>query len=176
MFVHFTHNIQRENRNDFGFILDSWGDNTMWDALSLQEIMNDTVDGEEKNEVCIIKDAGRGHHAVVIAPKKTGHMRVAVAVHHRWTGTARSTGSSSLGRILSVDLLMHNGGTIRVISSHIPSAITCSCDDVELHLRDLGSLIGGLRRHMFLLGTDPNIHIDEACTVPFITGSASGSA
>lgn len=128
------------------------------------------------NEVYIIKDVGRGHHTVSVAPQKAGHMRVAVAVHHRWARTIRSTASSSLGHSLSVDLLIHNGGTIRVISSHIPSSINCPCDEVELHLRDIGSLIGGLRRHMVMLGIDTNIHIGEACTAPFTSGSGLGSA
>lgn len=137
MFAHFTHNIQR--KTNLGFVLDSWDDNTVWDAISLQEITNDTMNGEEKSEVCIIKDIGRGHHTVIISPQKIGHMRVAVVVHRRWARTLRSTDSSSLGRSLSVDLQMRNGGAIRITSSHIPSAIKCSCGEVEMLLRSATS-------------------------------------
>lgn len=169
--------MQRKNKDDLGFLLNSWDDNMMWDALSLQEVTNESYsDEDKKDEVTIIKDVGRGRRTVVIAPQKPGHMRVAVAVHHRWAKPIRSTTASSLGRSLRVDLLMRNGSTIRIITSHIPSSINCTGDEIELHLGDLGLLVGGLRRHMTMLGMDANIHIGEECSTPFVSGSALGSA
>lgn len=153
----------------------------MWDALSLQEIMKnhtDVGDGsgkEMESPIEIMRHIGKGRH-MVLAPQKAGHMRVAIAVHRRWTDAVRATHCASMGRSISLDLLTKPGAVARIISGHIPSNINCAADEIELHIQDLATLIGGLRRHMIFLGIDANIHIGEGSAATSTSGTALGAA
>lgn len=173
-FTHFTHNVQRKNIADLTLILGSWDDSSIWDSISIQEITNNASDDFDNDEPVVLREVGRGRHTVVLSPQRRVHFRVAVVVHHRWASSVVATKSSFRWCSVCIDLRVKQGVCVRIISSHIPSAINCSHEEIELHIQDLGNMICGLRRHRVLLGMDANIHIGRSSATSATSGRALG--
>lgn len=86
-----------------------------------------------------------------------------MVVHSRWARAI--TSAKTVGRSVAVTLTAQLGQRlddrqIQVASSHLPTSLRNSPDDLELfdlHVEDLGRLLRGQRRALIVGGVDANV-------------------
>lgn len=118
----------------------------------------------------IMTDVARGRHLVVLGPPRRGNgLRVAALVHRRWAPFL--TASSCAARTVSATLATPRM-SLQILSCHLPSHLNLDAEGFEHHVREMGSLMAGVRRHRLLIGVDANFQLDAKFREHNIVGGA----
>lgn len=162
--------------------MDFWDSDSIWDAISFQELVGAYTSDEAKggDECTKLRGEGQGRHVVLLGPWTHGALRVAVAVHRRWTRYIGSTAAARGGRSFAVTLQPPARRPKQVLSAHMPSVIGYNSDDYEFHLGAVMNIAKGTRMSAVLIGIDANVrlHTTEAnmigsAMIPRATSSTS---
>lgn len=135
--------------------------------MSLQEILRT---GESSGEILVLRDIGLGIHTIFVGPSTPGSFSVGIALHNQWAKYVSHMAHFSRGISIKVQTRSSSSSSsaptppqnLQVLSSHIPSLVGRSVDEVAPAIFSWSAALQGHRRHTILTGMDANVELDMA--------------
>lgn len=173
-FKHGTWNLQRRPVRDLDKVLDFFDETLEWDAWSFQEIATVASDFAAPDTYIVIDNIGKRRRSIILAPPSPGSLAVAVAVNCKWAKSVFQVrfGYRCVSVLLKASTTTSAVTSIQIVSAHLPPTLNHPIEDFERSVREVGALLGGIRRNHLCLGIDANVELSKQWASPRLVGRA----